>query len=45
MPVASSMKTGNLKPSCFDRVKMGFMMGFGVGMASGVIFGGISCFR
>ena len=32
-------------PSCFDRVKMGFMMGMCVGMASGAIFGGFGAFR
>ena len=31
--------------SCFDRVKMGFMMGMCVGMASGAIFGGFNCLR
>ncbi|OAD60846.1 Reactive oxygen species modulator 1 [Eufriesea mexicana] len=32
-------------PSCWDRVKQGFMIGFCVGMASGVIFGGYSVIR
>lgn len=32
-------------PSCFDKIKMGFMMGFCVGMASGAIFGGFSALR
>ncbi|KAK7092188.1 reactive oxygen species modulator 1-like [Littorina saxatilis] len=32
-------------PSCFDKVKMGFMMGFCVGMASGAMFGGFSALR
>lgn len=32
-------------PSCFDRMKMGFTIGFCVGMASGALFGGFSAFR
>nr|KAG5698612.1 hypothetical protein BaRGS_027123 [Batillaria attramentaria] len=32
-------------PSCFDKVKLGFMMGFCVGMASGALFGGFSALR
>ena len=32
-------------PSCFDRIKMGFVMGMCVGMASGAIFGGFNCLR
>ncbi|XP_033207626.1 reactive oxygen species modulator 1 [Belonocnema kinseyi] len=32
-------------PSCWDRVKMGFTMGFCVGLASGAIFGGFSALR
>jgi hypothetical protein len=32
-------------PSCFDRVKIGFMMGACVGMASGALFGGFSALR
>ncbi|KAG6798239.1 reactive oxygen species modulator 1 [Apis florea] len=32
-------------PSCWDRVKLGFMIGFCVGMASGVLFGGYSIVR
>ncbi|ODN01512.1 Reactive oxygen species modulator 1 [Orchesella cincta] len=32
-------------PSCFDRVKTGFMLGFCIGMASGAIFGGFSALR
>uniref|UniRef100_A0A4W6FF81 Reactive oxygen species modulator 1 n=1 Tax=Lates calcarifer TaxID=8187 RepID=A0A4W6FF81_LATCA len=34
MPVAVG-PYGQTQPSCFDRVKMGFMMGFAVGMAAG----------
>jgi len=32
-------------PSCFDRMKMGFTIGFCVGMASGALFGGFSALR
>nr|XP_033342979.1 reactive oxygen species modulator 1 [Megalopta genalis] len=32
-------------PSCWDRMKMGFMIGFCVGMASGALFGGFSALR
>ncbi|BES88508.1 Reactive mitochondrial oxygen species modulator 1 [Nesidiocoris tenuis] len=32
-------------PSCFDRIKTGFMIGFCVGMASGAIFGGFGALR
>ncbi|BFZ11267.1 hypothetical protein BsWGS_14306 [Bradybaena similaris] len=45
MPVPSSAYGQHGAPSCFDRVKIGFMMGFCVGMASGAIFGGFSALR
>jgi len=32
-------------PSCFDRMKLGFTIGFCVGMASGALFGGFSALR
>jgi len=32
-------------PSCFDRMKTGFMLGFCIGMASGAIFGGFGALR
>ena len=32
-------------PTCFDRVKMGFVMGMSVGMASGFLFGGFGAWR
>ncbi|CAF0859638.1 unnamed protein product [Adineta ricciae] len=33
------------KPSCFDRVKLGFTMGFTVGMVTGIVFGGFTALR
>ncbi len=33
------------KPSCFDRIKIGFAMGFTVGMVMGVVFGGFAGLR
>lgn len=32
-------------PSCFDKMKTGFTIGFCVGMASGALFGGFSALR
>lgn len=32
-------------PTCFDKMKMGFFLGFCVGMASGALFGGFSALR
>ncbi|XP_032666857.1 reactive oxygen species modulator 1 [Odontomachus brunneus] len=32
-------------PSCFDRMKLGFAIGFLVGVSSGALFGGFSSFR
>lgn len=32
-------------PSCFDRMKVGFTIGFCVGMASGALFGGFGALR
>jgi len=32
-------------PSCFDRVKMGFMIGFAVGISSAGLFGTYSALR
>ncbi|CAG0880436.1 unnamed protein product, partial [Darwinula stevensoni] len=32
-------------PSCWDRVKLGFTIGFCVGMASGALFGGFTALR
>ncbi|KAF7465711.1 Hypothetical predicted protein [Marmota monax] len=44
MPVAVG-PYGQSQPSCFDRVKMGFVMGCAVGMAAGALFGTFSCLR
>ncbi|XP_068711958.1 reactive oxygen species modulator 1-like [Montipora capricornis] len=33
------------QPSCFDRVKIGFMMGFAIGMSSAALFGTYSAFK
>jgi hypothetical protein len=32
-------------PTCFDKMKVGFTIGFCVGMASGVLFGGFTALR
>lgn len=45
MPVASTALQRGPQQSCWDRVKVGFMMGFCVGCASGMIFGGIGSLR
>ncbi|XP_027723064.1 reactive oxygen species modulator 1 isoform X1 [Vombatus ursinus] len=42
MPVAVG-PYGQSQPTCFDRVKMGFVMGCAVGMAAGALFGTFSC--
>ncbi|XP_032980775.1 reactive oxygen species modulator 1-like [Rhinolophus ferrumequinum] len=44
MPVAVG-PYGQSQPSCFDRVKMGFVMGCAVGMAAWALFGTFSCLR
>ncbi|CAO1313755.1 unnamed protein product [Diamesa serratosioi] len=46
MPAPSSaFQQGSGSPSCFDKMKMGFTIGFCVGMASGALFGGFSALR
>lgn len=32
-------------PTCWDRIRMGFTIGFCVGMASGALFGGFGALR
>lgn len=44
MPVANVGPRGR-QPSCFDRVKYGFMMGAAVGLVSGALFGGVGGLR
>lgn len=44
MPAVPSGSYGH-GPSCWDRVKTGFMIGFCVGVASGALFGGFSALR
>lgn len=44
MPAVPGAYSGS-GPTCFDRMKMGFALGFCVGMASGALFGGFSALR
>ncbi|XP_055856943.1 reactive oxygen species modulator 1 [Episyrphus balteatus] len=44
MPMPSGVY-GHQGPSCFDKMKTGFTIGFCVGMASGALFGGFSALR
>ncbi|XP_043287557.1 reactive oxygen species modulator 1 isoform X3 [Venturia canescens] len=45
MPVVPSSAYQTSQPSCWDRMKMGFGLGFCIGMASGALFGGFSALR
>lgn len=45
MPLPSSAFGHGQAPSCFDKMKTGFIIGFCVGMASGALFGGFSALR
>ena len=40
MPAVGNVYQRRYQPSCWDRVKYGFMMGACVGLASGGLFGG-----
>lgn len=42
---SSSVYSYGQGPSCWDRMKTGFMIGFCVGVASGALFGGFSALR
>ena len=44
MPVAVG-PYGQSQPSCFDRVKMGFVMGCTMGTAAGALFSTFYCLR
>ncbi|EDW79455.1 uncharacterized protein Dwil_GK20403 [Drosophila willistoni] len=44
MPLPSS-SFSQQGPTCFDKMKTGFTIGFCVGMASGALFGGFSALR
>lgn len=44
MPAISPAAYGQ-GPTCFSRMKMGFGIGFCVGLASGALFGGFSALR
>ncbi|XP_055686912.1 reactive oxygen species modulator 1 [Lutzomyia longipalpis] len=45
MPVPSGVYHSSSGPSCFDKMKTGFGIGFCVGLASGALFGGFSALR
>lgn len=45
MPAVPSGAFHTSGPSCFDRMKMGFLIGCCVGMASGALFGGFTALR
>lgn len=44
MPINTSYQQGQ-QQTCFDRMKVGFIMGFSIGMATGALFGGFGALR
>lgn len=44
MPFGGQPRQQTQQP-CFDKVKMGAMMGFSIGMTTGLLFGGFQAFR
>lgn len=44
MPVAPR-QSGQGQVSCWSRIKFGFALGMGVGMCSGLLFGGFNAWR
>ena len=45
MPIPSGAYQQTQQQSCFDKMKMGFIMGFSIGMATGALFGGFGALR
>jgi len=45
MPVPTAYRPAGHGPSCWDKIKLGFMMGAAVGAGSGLLFGGFSIWR
>ncbi|PIO66288.1 hypothetical protein TELCIR_11998, partial [Teladorsagia circumcincta] len=46
MPVAAvGGVPGGHQPTCFQKIRLGFMMGCMIGGATGVLIGGFSAFR
>ncbi|XP_032793000.1 reactive oxygen species modulator 1 [Daphnia magna] len=44
MPAGGGYQQGQ-QQSCFDKMKVGFIMGFSIGMATGALFGGFGALR
>lgn len=45
MPVSTPVARSGGQITCYERVKLGFMMGAFVGCGAGILFGGFSSFR
>lgn len=48
MPIGGApqnYRQGQAGQSCFDKIKMGFGMGFVIGASTGFLFGGFQAFR